>query len=142
MPRPSCFDAQLSALQIGEIHVGDLEFAARRRFERRRDVDDLVVVEVETDDGVVRARLLRLLLDREHVALRVELDDAVALRVAHPVAEDRRALVSRRGALEAVAEAVAVEEVVAERQRDAVAADEIAPDQERLRDAFGRGCAA
>ena len=38
---------QLPALQIRAVHVGDLELAARRRLEARRDVDDLVVVEVQ-----------------------------------------------------------------------------------------------
>ena len=52
------------------VEVGDLKLAARRRLERWRDLDDLVVVEVEAGHGPVGSRLLRLLLDRDALGRR------------------------------------------------------------------------
>ena len=46
---------------------------------------------------------------------------------------------ARRGALQELGERLAMEDVVAEDQRDAILADELAPDEESLRDAFRLG---
>ncbi len=108
-----------------------------RRLQRRRDVDHLVVVEVQPGDRVGRLRLRRLLLEADGAAGRVELDDAVALGIANLVAEHRRAGLAGRGAAQVVGEVRAVEDVVAERERDAIGADELAADEERLREAVG-----
>ena len=70
---------------------------------------------------------------------RVELDDAVALGIADLVAEHRRARLARGGAAQVVGEVRAVEDVVAKRERDAIVADELAADEERLREPVGAG---
>ena len=80
-----------------------------------------VVVEVEAGHRVARLRLRRLLLDAHRRALRVELDHAVALGILHRIGEDRGAALARaRPRCSDVGEVVAVEDVVAEDQRDAV----------------------
>ena len=56
-------------------------------FEVGGHVEHAVVVEVEPGDRVGRLRLRRLLLEADRAARLVELDDAVALRVAHAVGE-------------------------------------------------------
>src|SRR5207302_10339746 len=128
---------QLAALEVGAVHVGDLQFAARRRLEPRSDLHDPAVVEVQADDGIPGLGLLRLFLDAQRLAASVEFDDAVALRVGHRIGEDRGALVTCRGPLEQIGKVVAIEDVVPEYQRNPFIADEVAADQERLRDAFG-----
>ena len=65
-------------------------------------------------------------------AVPVEGDHAVALRVGDLIAEDRRSLSPGHGALQPVREALAVEEVVAERQGTGVAPDERLADQKGL----------
>src|SRR3954466_2945234 len=90
------FHRQLATLQIGRVDRGDLQFAARRWFDRAGDVDDLVVVEVEPGDRPVGARLHRLLLDMDGAAGAVEIDDAVALRIAYQPREHRRPLPAAR----------------------------------------------
>ena len=95
MPRPEPLDVQPPLPQIRAVDVGDLELAARRRPQTRRDVDHPVVVEVESGHGARRARPRGLFLDAHRPAGGVELDDAVALGIAHEVGEDRRA--RRRG---------------------------------------------
>src|SRR5690606_32747150 len=84
-------DAQRAGLEIETVEVGDLELAARRRFEAAGEVDGLPVVEIEAGDGVVRARPMRLFLEREGVARMVEVDDTVAFRVGDVMGKDRGA---------------------------------------------------
>src|SRR5439155_19777125 len=133
-PAAELLDVQLAEREVGAVDVGDLELAARRGPEPGGDLQHAVVVEVETGDRVVRARLFRLLLEPDRLAVRPELDDPVSLRVAHAVGEDRSARAAAGGALQDLGQVVAVEDVVAERERRPVRAHEIAPYQERLRE--------
>ena len=76
-------------------------------------------VEVQAGDRVGALGALGLLLDGDGTALAVELHDAEALGVVHVVAEDRGAarLGVLHGARQVAAEAVAVEDVVAQHER-------------------------
>lgn len=98
-------------------------------------------VEVQAGDGVGALGALGLLLDGDGTALAVELHDAEALGVVHVVAEDRRPprLGVLDGARQMAAEAVAVEDVVAEHEGARLAGDEVLADGERLREAVRRG---
>ena len=58
------FNGQLIASKVDAVHVGDLEFTASRWFECCGDIDDLLVVEIETSHRPVRAGGFRLLFDR------------------------------------------------------------------------------
>jgi hypothetical protein len=127
-------DGQLAAHQIGAIDVGDLELAARRRHQAARDVDDAAVVEVDAGDRPVRARLLRLFLEAQRPPVRIELDDAVALRIGDVIGEQLGALRQVRRPIERAHDIVAVEDVVAEDQADRRVADEVGADEERLCD--------
>ena len=131
---PETLDAQLSTAQILEVDVGDLELAARRRLEVVRNLDDLVVEEIQPCHRERRLRGLRLLFEADRAPVGVELDDAVALGIAHLVAEHGRAVFLRGGALQRFGKAGTVKDVVSERQRDRIAADELAADDERLRE--------
>ena len=64
-PAAEPLDAELAALEIVAVDVGDLQLAPRRGLQVRGDLDDLVVVEIEPGDGEVRPRPRRLLLDRD-----------------------------------------------------------------------------
>ena len=128
-------DLELAAAQVFHVHVGDFEFAARRGLEVLRDVHDFVVVNIDARHGVAALGRLGFFLDGNGPALRVELDHAVTLRVAHVVAEDDRAALEL---LVGAGEGVAAEEnVVAENERHLVLADERFRDEKRLRDAGG-----
>ena len=129
-------DRQPALVQIGLVDLGDLVFAARRLSQRPRDLDDVVVVEVQAGHRVVRLRCGRLLLDRQRGAVGGELDDAVGRRVGHPVSENRSAADILEPA-EAGAQAGAVEDVVAQHQCDGVVADVVGTDHERLRQTVG-----
>src|SRR6185436_8654756 len=72
------------------------------------------------------------LLEPDRLAAGSELDDAVALRVAHAVGEHGRTLLPRGRSLQDLGQVVPVEDVVAEGERRAVPAHELASDQERL----------
>src|SRR5204863_6542582 len=133
------FDLQAAAPEIDIVEIGDFELAPRRRLQPARDVDDLVVVEIKAGDGPMRARPRRLLLDRDGPPGRVEFDDAIELGVAHLIGEDGRAQARARRVLQQSREATAIKDVVAEDERRRAFADEVAADQEGLREATGFG---
>lgn len=129
-------DVEFVAREVGLVDVGDLELTARRWLYRLRDVDDVLVVEIEARHGKVGLWLGWLLLEAHGLALLVELDDAVALGVADIVGKDRRAVRLRGRALHHDSEVRAIEDIVAQDERTALAREELLTDQERLREAF------
>ncbi len=131
------FHVELAAPQVFVVHGGDLKLAACGRLDVFRDVDDVVVVEIQPRDGVVGFRLFRLLLDGDRIALGIEFDHAEAFPVAHVVAEHGRADLAVRCGPKKFAQLGAVEDVVAEHERHAVGSDELLADQERLREPLG-----
>src|SRR5690606_39355121 len=68
------------------------------------EVAGAAIVEIQPRDGVVRTRVLGLFFQADDLALAVELGHAVALRIADPVAEHRRAVVTRIGPLQDLGE--------------------------------------
>ena len=132
---------QRPLLQVHPVEVGDLQLAARGWLHPMRLGGDVARVEVQAGDGVGALGLGGLLLDGDGTALAVELHDAEALGVVHVVAEDRGAarLGVLDGARQMTAEAVAVEDVVAEHEGARLAGDEVLADGERLREAVRRG---
>ncbi|KAF5043425.1 hypothetical protein DSECCO2_502370 [anaerobic digester metagenome] len=127
------------ALQVDVVEVRDLELAARGRRQARRDVTHLVVVEVKPGHGEFRLGLRGFFLDADHVFRRVELHHAVAVRIAHLVAEDDAAFGKARAALQHRGQPLAVEDVVAKDQADGIVADELPAEQKGLGEALGPG---
>ena len=136
---PEPFDGEAVPAQVVQVDVGDLQFAAGGRLEVGGDVEHVVVVEVEPRHRVGRARRFGLLLEADGAPRGVELHDAVALWVADQVPEHRRARFPFGRAPQDLGQAVAEEDVVAERQRHVVAAHEVPPEDERLRQPIGAG---
>ena len=132
---------QRPLLQVHLVERGDLELAAGRRLHPMRLGGHVARVEVQAGDGVGALGALGLLLDGDGPPLAVELHDAEALGVVHVVAEDRGAarLGVLDGARQVAAEAVAVEDVVAEHERARLAGDEPLADGEGLGQAVRRG---
>ena len=132
-------DVELAAAEIGAIDVGDLQLAARGGFQSGRDLEHLIVVKVQPRHGVGGAGLSRLFFERQNLAGSVKLHDPVPLGILHRIAKDRGAVVSPRGRPQHVLETLAVEQVVAQHQGAVVAADKLAPDNERLCQALRPG---
>ena len=130
---------QRPLLQVHPVEVGDLQLAAGRGLHPMRLGGHVARVEVQAGDGVGALGLGGLLLDGDGPALAVELHDAEALGVVHVVAEDRGPPRPRvlDGLLQVAAEAVAVEDVVAEHERARLAGDELLADGECLHQAVG-----
>ena len=128
-------------LQVHLVERGDLQLAAGRGLHPVRLGGDVARVEVQAGDGVGALGLGGLLLDGDGPPLAVELHDAEALGVVHVVAEDRgpTGLGVLDGARQVAAEAVAVEDVVAEHEGARLAGDEVLADGEGLRQAVGAG---
>src|SRR6266404_6874849 len=85
----------------------------------------------------MRARALRLFLDADRYATRIEFDDAIGLGIAHLIAENGGTPPRRRRPLKRRREAIAIKDIVAQHQRHTVVANEVAPDQESLRQPLG-----
>ena len=132
-------DGQRPLLQVHPVEVGNLQLAARGGLHPMRLGGHVARVEVQAGDGVGALGLGGLLLDGDGPPPRVELHDAESLGVVHVVAEDRGAARLRvlDGLLQVAAEAVAVEDVVAEHQGARLAGDEALADGEGLRQAVG-----
>src|ERR1700730_5513047 len=132
-------DVELAAPEIRTVDVGNLQLAAPRRGEPGGDIQHLVVVEIQTGDGVRRFRPGRLLLETYRPAAGVELDDTVALRIPNLVPEHRCTMLAGRGAAQIIGEMRAIKNVVAKRERHPVAAYKLTADDECLREALGQG---
>ena len=130
------FHVQLTPLHVDAVDVGDFKFSAGRGTQTRGDVDNLVVVEVEPRHGVGGFGADGFFLERQCLALAVDLDNSVPLRILDKIGEDRSSRRPGCGPFECFLEGPAVEDVVAENQRHGVRADELAADQERLGQAF------
>lgn len=129
-------DVKLVAREVGLVDVGDLELTARRWLYRLGDRDDVLVVEIEARHGEIGLWLGRLFLEAHSLALLVELDDTVALGVADVVGKDRRAVRLRGRTLHHDSEVGAIEDVVAQDERTALAREELLTDQECLRESL------
>lgn len=132
-------DVELVAREVGLVDVSNLEFTTGRWLYRLRDIDDILVVEIESRHGEIRLRLGWLLIETHGLALLVELDNAVALGVADVVGKDRRAVRLRGRALHHDGEVGAVEDVVAQDEGTALAREEFLADQECLCESFRLG---
>ena len=128
---------QRPLLQVHLVERRDLQLATGGGLDLVRLGGHVARVEVQAGDGVGALGLGGLLLDGDGPPLAVELHDAEALGVVHVVAEDRgpARLGVLDGARQVAAEAVAVEDVVAEHQRARLAGDEVLADGEGLRQA-------
>ena len=102
------------------------------------DLHHVVVVEIQPGHRVVGTRMRRFLLDRHRFARRIELHHTEPLRIAHIVAEHRGAGLARHRLLQENAQVRAVKDVVTEHQGNRITADEVRPDQKRLRQPVGR----
>lgn len=129
-------DMEVMAREVGLVDIGNLELTARRWLYRLRDRDDVLVVEIEARHGKIGLWLGRFLLEAHGLAPLVEFDDAVALGVADVVGKDRRAVRLRGRALHHDGEVGAVEDVVAQDERTALACEELLADQECLRESL------
>ena len=131
------FDAQIALFEIDAVEVGDLQLAACGRLQRARDVDDLIVVVIESRYSLARFGLLGLFFNRANVPSCVEACDAIALRIVDVVHKDGRTAAVRVGTAHDGGKVVAEKEIISQDQRHRIVADGIGTDDECLRDAFG-----
>src|SRR5262245_31122031 len=80
---PEFLDVELTSPKIFEVEIRDLQFSSRGRLQPCSDFGNLVVVEIQTWNGVRRQGLNRLLLQRLCLSASVEGNDAVTLRISN-----------------------------------------------------------
>src|SRR5262249_27720533 len=130
-------DPELARSEIAAVEIGDLQLSARRGPERPGELDYPPVVEIEAGNCVIGLGPRWLFLEADGALPRIELHDAVALRVLDVTGKYRRSGRQPRRPAELGLKIVTVENVVAENQRTGAAVQESLSDQECLRDAFG-----
>ena len=122
------------SVEIEPVEVRDLQLAARGRPHLPRHIHDAMIVKIQARDAVVRARVLGLFLDGEHTLVPVKLHDAEALRSLSGSrrwwhSPPRRSRPPRAGCCGSGCR----RNIVAKDHGARVIADEILPDQKRLR---------
>src|SRR5207248_667882 len=118
--------------------VGDLELAPVGTLEPVRYPDNLRIVEIKPRHRVVGSRRTRLFLDRDRPPRLIEFHNAVAARIAHPIAEDRCPLGLLHRASQKKRQIMTIKNIIAEYQGRMVPGNEIAADDESLRQAVWR----
>src|SRR4029077_17076362 len=98
------------------------------------DIQNLIVVKIQTGHSVRGPRLRGLFFQMHRAALFVEIDDTIAFRIAYRIGKDRRAALARLRLLQRPAEAVAVKNIVAENQRDGAFTNNLPADEKGLSD--------
>ena len=81
MPRPMTITSSCPFFKVGFVDVCDLELTARARFERFRDVHDLVIVEVQSGHGISGFRLLRFFFDAQGTPSIIKFNHSVTFRI-------------------------------------------------------------
>ena len=131
------FYMQVTALQVGEINVGDFQLIAGRGAYGAGDIHHIVVVKIQSRYRVVGARIFRLFFDIARHAFAVKIHHAVALRVIHIVGKYRGALVPGGGVAQAFGKAIAIEDVISQHQAYGGVADKISAQEKCLGKAVG-----
>lgn len=127
-------------VEVRLIDRGDLKFPTRRGLDSARNLYYIVVIEVEAGHRPVGLGVLRLLLQRERLAIRTDLDHAKTSGVVNGVAENHgstHALDLAASNAQDVTEAGSVEDIVTQNEGDRVVADEVGADDERLSQTIG-----
>ena len=135
---PHPLHVQFACFEIEAVEVRDLQLAARGGFHLAGELRHALVIEIEPGHSPVRARLLRLFLDRQRFARLVQFDDPIGYGVFDAVAEHGggTGLGPLPGAQKHVRKSGAVEDIVAQHQRGRATADKAGTDLERLGQAF------
>ena len=127
------FNVELVLLKIAFVDVGDFQLATVRRFDVGCNVADLLVVEIQTRDGVVAFGLGGLFFDAQGALVGVKVDHAIALGVVNVVGKHAGTAGALVGAGQQFDEVVAVENVVAQHQGARVVAHKLFANDEGLR---------
>ena len=82
-------DLDLELIQVEElrIHRGDLELASVTLLYVLRNLDDIIGIEIESDNGKIGLRISRLLLYRDDLMRSIELDHTIPLWIRHLISE-------------------------------------------------------
>ena len=128
-------DRKLAGAEIGIVHVGDFQFAARRRLHVRRDIGDMLIEEIQPRDRPIGGSGRRFFDDLDRAAAAVEAYNSESLRVQDLVGEIDGAFFEPAAPFEDRPQRAPKKNIVAKDERDPMAFDEIAADDERLGDA-------
>src|SRR5450830_106884 len=134
---PHDLDIQLLALQIYPVDVSNFQFAARRWLQLGGNLDDLIIVKIQTSHRIVTLRCERLFFQAGGLAVGIEIDDAIALRVLHMIGKHGGAGLMRRRLLQLKLQIMAIENIIAKYEGTRAIANKFLADNKCLRQAIG-----
>jgi hypothetical protein len=118
------------------VHVGDLELSSGRWVQTRGNIQNPVVVEIQSGHRVGGFRSYRLLLDRRGLAIGIEPNHTVALGIMHVVSKDRRTLFLCHCLPQLSGKSVTEEDIIPQNQGAGIITDKLPPDDKGLRQAL------
>src|SRR5207245_2228298 len=130
---------QLTAPEIFPVYVRDLQLSAYGWLKRTCNLDDLVIVEIQPSHRVPRLWSFWFFLETKRLAVAVEFNHPVPLRIVDRIGKHARSLGLGTCLRHTLGEVMAVENVVAEHQCATGGTDEVSAYQESLRDSFRTG---
>ena len=131
-----------SSAEVFVIDARDLDLASGRGLHALRDLNHVVVIEIEARNGVIGLRMLRLFLDRERFPVRVELYHAVLPGILYIIAKDGRSLLPLRCPFQHLGKTLAIENIVAQNQRHRSSPINFSPIRKASASPLGYSCTA
>src|SRR5262245_30521712 len=117
---------KFALFEIAAVDVGDLQFPARGRTQACGDIENGIVIEIESGDRPIREKLVRFFDNIDRLLCLIELQDTILAWLVDVVGENSRAMRARPRLSEFGTEPVAIEHIVTQDERNAVAAHELA----------------
>ena len=119
--------SQRTPIEVGSVDVRDLQLSPCRRLHVASNLDDFIIIKVETDHGILGARMRGLLLDRYDFSLGIKFHNTITLWVVHIISKNGRTVPLARGFPQNALQPMAIKDIVAKHETDAFAGDKLRP---------------
>src|SRR5208283_1132505 len=126
---------EFAELQISVVHIRNFQLTPRRGSDSLCNRDNIIIIEIESGDGIVGFGLFRLFFYGQYRSVAVELNHPIALRISHVISEYRCSRLCAdlvHGFLEHISKAMAVENIVAKNQACLVLSNKFFADEKGL----------
>src|SRR5262249_11649059 len=127
------YNVQCLHFEIAAIEIGDFQLTPCRRLDLGRDITGLLVIKVESRHSIAGSWRRRLLFAANCSLIRVELDNAIALRIGDVICKDAGSVCLLPSILKELDHVMPIEDVIAQYQGAGSTAKELPPNDKRLR---------
>ena len=120
-----CFHLQSSTIQILVVNAGNLDFSSCGGFYILCNLNDIVVIEIQSGNRIIAPGMLRLFFDGKCPAVLVEFHHTVFSGVTHIISENSSTLFSCGSSTKHLRETLTVENIITQNQRNTIITDKI-----------------